>query len=107
MLSITEKAERHLINIIDKNPDKVIRIAVEGGGCHGYKYGFWLEDNKNIGQEDILISKDSYAIVLDAQSSSLLNEAILDFEDKFLMGELKIKNPNAKTSCGCGNSFSL
>lgn len=106
MFTISEKAEKQLVEHSSKNPDKVVRIAVSGGGCHGLKYGLWLEKREKSDSEDIVIEKEGYTIVMDPQTSGILSEAVLEFDDSLLVGELRIHNPRAKSSCGCGSSFS-
>ncbi len=107
MLTVSEKAEKQLIEHSQKNPGKVVRIAVSGGGCHGFKYGLWLEERDKVDTEDIILEKAGYGIVMDSQSASILSDAILEVDDNSLAGELRIKNPRAKSSCGCGSSFSM
>jgi iron-sulfur cluster insertion protein len=83
----------------------MLRVAVEGGGCSGFQYQFDLvEDAKD---DDLRIERDGAAALVDLVSLALLNGSEIDFIDELAGAEFKIRNPNAKSSCGCGVSFSI
>jgi iron-sulfur cluster insertion protein len=83
----------------------MLRIAVEGGGCSGFQYQFDLVDTAN--QDDIRVERDGSAALVDEMSLVLLKGSEIDFVDELAGAEFKIRNPNAKSSCGCGVSFSI
>lgn len=83
----------------------MLRIAVEGGGCSGFQYQFDLVDTAN--QDDIRVERDGAAALVDEMSLVLLKGSEIDFVDELAGAEFKIRNPNAKSSCGCGVSFSI
>ena len=83
----------------------MLRVAVEGGGCSGFQYQFDLVDE---GQpDDLKVEHDGAAALVDVISLALLKGSVIDFVDELAGAEFKIRNPNAKSSCGCGVSFSI
>ena len=82
-----------------------LRIAVSGGGCSGFQYGISFDDHKN--PDDFVFTRDDVAVIVDDTSLDLLNGAEIDFVEDLMGASFQIKNPNAATSCGCGNSFSV
>jgi len=83
----------------------MLRVAVEGGGCSGFQYQFDLVDAAQ--PDDIRIERDGAAAVVDEMSLVLLKGSEIDFVDELAGAEFKVRNPNAKSSCGCGVSFSI
>jgi iron-sulfur cluster insertion protein len=82
-----------------------LRIAVSGGGCSGFQYGFTFDDQRN--DDDVVFERDGVAIVVDGVSLDLLGGAEVDFVEDLMGASFQIRNPNAASSCGCGNSFSI
>jgi len=83
----------------------MLRVAVEGGGCSGFQYQFDL-----VGQaedDDLKIERDGAAALVDVISLALLKGSEIDFVDELAGAEFRVRNPNAKSSCGCGVSFSI
>jgi iron-sulfur cluster assembly accessory protein len=83
----------------------MLRIAVEGGGCSGFQYQFDLVDAAQ--PDDLRVERDGAAALVDAMSLALLKGSEIDFIDELAGAEFRIRNPNAKSSCGCGVSFSI
>jgi iron-sulfur cluster insertion protein len=83
----------------------MLRVAVEGGGCSGFQYQFDLVDHAN--DDDLTIERDGSAALVDEMSLVLLKGSEIDFVDELAGAEFKVRNPNAKSSCGCGVSFSI
>jgi len=83
----------------------MLRVAVEGGGCSGFQYLFDLVDSAN--PDDIRVERDGAAALVDEMSLVLLKGSEIDFVDELAGAEFKVRNPNAKSSCGCGVSFSI
>jgi iron-sulfur cluster assembly accessory protein len=83
----------------------MLRIAVEGGGCSGFQYQFDLVEAAS--DDDLRIERDGAAILIDEVSLPFLKGAEVDFVDELAGAEFRIRNPNAKSSCGCGVSFSI
>ena len=85
--------------------DVMLRVAVEGGGCSGFQYQFDLVDNAQ--PDDLRVERDGAAALIDEMSMVMLKGSVIDFVDELAGAEFRIRNPNAKSSCGCGVSFSI
>jgi iron-sulfur cluster insertion protein len=83
----------------------MLRVAVEGGGCSGFQYMFDLVDEAQ--PDDLRVERDGAAALVDVVSLALLKGSEIDFVDELAGAEFRIRNPNAKSSCGCGVSFSI
>src|SRR6266851_8515256 len=82
-----------------------LRIAVSGGGCSGFQYGLSFDAQQN--PDDFVFEQGGVAVVVDDVSLDLLQGAEVDFVEDLMGASFQIKNPNAASSCGCGNSFSI
>ena len=83
----------------------MLRVAVEGGGCSGFQYQFDLVEEPQ--HDDLRVERDGAAALVDVVSMALLKGSEIDFVDELAGAEFRIRNPNAKSSCGCGVSFSI
>jgi len=83
----------------------MLRVGVEAGGCSGFSYQFDLVEQAEA--DDLRIERDGAAAVVDEMSLALLRGSEIDFVDELAGAEFRITNPNAKSSCGCGVSFSI
>ena len=83
----------------------MLRVAVEGGGCSGFQYQFDLVELAN--PDDLKIERDGAVAVVDDMSMALLGGSEIDFVDELVGASFRVRNPNAKSSCGCGVSFSI
>jgi iron-sulfur cluster insertion protein len=105
MVTITADAEAKIKELMVEEKDTVgLRIYVRGGGCHGYQYGMAFESQ--IGDDDTVIEKGDVKVIMDPQSAPLLSGTEVDYVDSVQGSGFAIKNPQAKTTCGCGSSFS-
>jgi iron-sulfur cluster insertion protein len=105
MVTITPTAEQKIKELIVEEKDAVgLRIYVKGGGCHGYQYGMAFESK--VADDDTVIEKGGVQVIMDSQSAPLLQGAEVDYVDSLQGSGFAIKNPQAKTTCGCGSSFS-
>jgi iron-sulfur cluster insertion protein len=105
MVTISTKAEEKIKELMVEEKDTVgLRIYVRGGGCHGYQYGMAFESK--LSDDDTVIEKGDVKVIMDSQSAPLLSGAEVDYVDSLQGSGFAIKNPNAKTTCGCGSSFS-
>ena len=86
-------------------PNAFLRLAVSGGGCSGFQYGFSFDDARQ--PEDRVFERDGVQLVVDETSLGLLAGAEIDFVEDMMGAAFQVKNPNAASSCGCGNSFSI
>ena len=83
----------------------MLRVGVEAGGCSGFSYQFDLVDRAE--PDDLTVERDGATAVVDEMSLALLKGSEIDFVDELAGAEFRVKNPNAKSSCGCGVSFSI
>lgn len=105
MITITRLAEERIREFMQQEKDAVgLRVYVKGGGCHGYQYGMAFESAP--GEDDTVIEKGDIKVIMDSQSAPLLAGCEVDFHDSVQGSGFEIKNPHAKTTCGCGSSFS-
>jgi iron-sulfur cluster insertion protein len=105
MVTISAGAEQKIRELIKDEQEAVgLRVYVRGGGCHGYQYGMAFETK--IGEDDSIIEKGDIKVIMDSQSAPLLSGAEVDYVDSLQGSGFAIKNPQAKTTCGCGSSFS-
>ena len=104
---VTENAARRIavLRTQEQAENAFLRIAVSGGGCSGFQYGFSFDDQRN--DDDFLFERDGVTVVVDGVSLGLLNGAEVDFVEDLMGASFQVRNPNAASSCGCGNSFSI
>ena len=100
-LEFTDSAKNQIEKITKSDGKKYFRIAVQGGGCSGFKYNFSFDDK--IEKDDILFGKT----VIDRQSLDIIAGSVVDFKKEMIGETFSIKNPKALASCGCGLSFSV
>jgi iron-sulfur cluster insertion protein len=104
-LLFTDNAAKKVKELIEeeKNPALMLRVFVSGGGCSGFQYGFTFEENAN--EDDTRVEKGGVTLLIDPLSFQYLTGAEIDFQEGVQGAQFVIKNPNAKTTCGCGSSF--
>jgi iron-sulfur cluster insertion protein len=102
-ISITPAAAKRINHIGEGT--KALRVAVNGGGCSGFSYEFKLEDTPT--EDDLVIESEGAKVLIDSTSIIYVAGSTLDFVDDLMGQSFKMKNPQAKSSCGCGVSFSL
>jgi iron-sulfur cluster insertion protein len=106
-ITVTESAAKRIAFL--RQQEEVgganLRIAVSGGGCSGFQYGLSFDDQTN--PDDRVFERDGVSVVVDDVSLDLLNGAEVDFVEDLMGASFQIRNPNAASSCGCGNSFSI
>lgn len=105
-VSISANAARRVAAILAKEPaGTMLRVAVNGGGCQGFSYDYTFETAQ--ADDDLLIERDGAKVVIDPVSIEYLQGSEIDWVDALIGASFQIRNPNAKSSCGCGTSFSL
>jgi len=105
-LTLSETAARRIRDIGKAEGRPVmLRVAVEGGGCSGFQYQFDLVDQAEA--DDLRVERDGAAALVDVVSLALLKGSEIDFVEELAGAEFRVRNPNAKSSCGCGVSFSI
>ena len=101
-IKFTDKAIKQINNLLSqKDKGSFFRIAIKGGGCSGFKYDFSFD--KNPKDEDFKFNN----ILIDKTSADLLKGSEVDYASELIGDSFKISNPQSKSSCGCGVSFSL
>ena len=106
LIRVTANAAQKVIALLNKQgrPQGVLRVAVVGGGCSGLQYKMDLQDGP--ANRDILVESSGIKVVVDPKSALYVTGSELDFVDALQGGGFKVKNPNAATTCSCGESFS-
>ena len=89
----------------EDNPNLRLRVYITGGGCSGFQYGFTFDDQINEG--DMTIEKQGVALVVDPMSLQYLVGGSVDYTEGLEGSRFIVTNPNAKSTCGCGSSFSV
>lgn len=102
---ITDSAAARIHSMLDSDKKYAFRIAVEGGGCSGFQYDFSLAPAPN--EDDIEFSNGNARVLIDETSIEFLEGARLEWVEDLLGSSFRVKNPNARSSCGCGVSFSV
>ena len=101
-IKFTDKALKQIQNLLSKKDEgSFFRIAIKGGGCSGFQYEFTFEQSKN--DDDLSFEN----ILIDKTSADLLKDSEVDYVSELMGESFKISNPQSKSSCGCGVSFSL
>ena len=108
-LIFTDSAAAKVSQLIDEegNPDLKLRVFVQGGGCSGFQYGLMIDEGEGDATTDAVIESNGVKLLVDPISARYLKGAEVDFVDNVTGGGFTIKNPNAKSTCGCGSSFSV
>ena len=106
LIKVTSGAAQKVSSLLHKQgrPNGVLRVAVVGGGCSGLQYKMDLQDHP--ANRDILVETGGIKVVVDPKSALYVTGSELDFVDALQEGGFKVKNPNAASSCSCGESFS-
>ena len=105
VVSMTSRAADKLKEIITKQgrDDLALRVYVTPGGCSGFSYGMTFAEGRE--EDDTLIEQDGVRIVVDPMSAMYIKGSEIDFVDALMGGGFALRNPNAVSSCGCGQSF--
>jgi iron-sulfur cluster insertion protein len=104
---LSERAAKRVAALAaaEGNAAVMLRLSVSGGGCSGFQYGFTLDDSRQ--EDDLTFQRDGVTLVVDSVSLDLLGGAEVDFVEDLSGSYFQVRNPNAKSSCGCGNSFAI
>ncbi len=106
-ITITDSCAKRIKELreMEGNADLMLRVAISGGGCSGFQYGFSLDDT--IAEDDLTFENGDVKVVVDETSLGLLQGSEVDFREDLGGAYFQINNPNATSSCGCGSSFSV
>lgn len=106
--TVTDSAARRVTELLRQEhaaPGTRLRLAVSGGGCSGFQYGFSFDDQTT--GDDRLFRNGEVEVVIDETSLDLLAGSELDWVEDMVGSSFQVKNPNASSGCGCGKSFSI
>ena len=105
MINITDNATKKLKEFVE--PWEIVRLAVEGGGCNGFQYRLGVQPDDEVEANDhITKASDGVRLCVDFISYQYLENVEIDFEESSFSSAFKINNPDTKSTCGCGSSFS-
>ena len=89
----------------EENEHLKLRVFVTGGGCSGFEYGFTFDED--VEEDDTRVNKAGVALLIDPLSYQYLVGSVIDYQEDLQGSRFVVTNPNAATTCGCGNSFSI
>jgi len=106
-LDFTAAAAQKVRELITEegNPALKLRVYISGGGCSGFQYGFSFDEQQS--DDDYVLERDGVALLVDPLSLQYLAGAEIDYRENLNGAQFVIRNPNARTTCGCGSSFSV
>lgn len=107
MINVTQTAASKISELLaeEQKDGSGLRVFVQGGGCSGFQYGLMIDEGNGFGDE--VFESNGVRLYIDPISIRYLNGAEVDFVDTVTGGGFTIKNPNAVSTCGCGQSFSV
>src|SRR5512146_571420 len=107
MINVSQAAASKITELLaeENKAGSGLRVFVQGGGCSGFQYGLMIEDSP--GAADQVFESNGVKLYVDPISIRYLKGAEVDFVDSITGGGFTIKNPNAKSTCGCGSSFTV
>ena len=106
--AVTDRAAARIAEIVaetKQDAETALRVAVLAGGCSGFQYRFELDAQTQ--PDDLVIERGRARVVVDAVSLDLLSGSELDYTDELMGSHFAVRNPNARSACGCGTSFSI
>ncbi len=109
MITVTPAAATKISELLaeENKQQAALRVFVQGGGCSGFQYGLMIDEGEGQANMDAVIESNGVRLVVDPISARYLKGAEVDFVDNITGGGFTIKNPNAKSTCGCGSSFTV
>src|SRR5262245_5710587 len=109
MINVTPAAAGKINELLqeENKTNAGLRVFVQGGGCSGFQYGLMIDEGEGDAATDAIIESNGVKLLVDPISARYLRGAEVDFVDNVTGGGFTIKNPNAKSTCGCGSSFSV
>ena len=109
LINVTPTAATKIQALLSEEDKKQagLRVFVQGGGCSGFQYGLMIEEGEGDAESDRVFESNGVKLFIDTISIRYLTGAEVDFVDNLTGGGFTIKNPNAKSTCGCGSSFGV
>src|SRR2546429_7303363 len=102
MVSLSDTAASKIRQLVAEKPDSGLRVKVVGGGCSGLQYRMEVDSAR---ERDKVFERDGARLIVDKKSFLYLNGSELDYTEELMSSAFRLVNPNAKRSCGCGESF--
>ena len=108
-ITVTTAAASKITTLLseEQKQEAGLRVFVQGGGCSGFQYGLMIEEGAGDADSDRVFQSNGVTLFVDPISIRYLTGAEVDFVDNLMGGGFTIKNPNAKSTCGCGQSFGV
>ncbi|HEX2342654.1 MAG TPA: iron-sulfur cluster insertion protein ErpA [Vicinamibacterales bacterium] len=109
MITVTQTAASKISELLseENKQQAALRVFVQGGGCSGFQYGLMIDEGEGQTDTDQQIESNGIRLLVDPISARYLKGAEVDFIDNLTGGGFTIRNPNAKSTCGCGQSFNV
>lgn len=106
-IQFSDRAARKVRDLIDGEANEALklRVFVTGGGCSGFSYGFTFDED--VADDDSMVENGGVTMVVDSMSYQYLAGAQVDYREDLQGAQFVVKNPNASSTCGCGNSFAI
>ena len=105
LINLTDTAKTHLIALAKEHNKKYVRLEVKGGGCAGFKYDWSFDDEPSKDDEKLYFNE--FSLLVDKSSILMLSGMTIEYKKEIFGSFLELKNPNATSSCGCGESFGV
>ncbi len=106
LICLTEQAGQRILFLIERDqPGRYLRVAIVGGGCNGLSYKMRFAEAPKKG--DILVESSGAKVLIDSRTALYIKGTTIDYSNKMIGGGFTFTNPNAKSSCSCGESFSV
>ena len=109
MINVTVAAASKISELMveENKPEAGLRVFVQGGGCSGFQYGLMIDEGEGDASTDAVVEVNGVKLLVDPISARYLSGAEVDSVDNITGGGFTIKNPHAKSTCGCGSAFTV
>jgi iron-sulfur cluster insertion protein len=105
-IALSERAAGKVRQLIEEEGDDLkLRVFITGGGCSGFSYGFTFDEA--VADDDAVVERDGVTMVVDSLSYQYLSGSEVDYKEDLQGAQFVVSNPNAASTCGCGNSFAI
>ena len=105
-IALSERAANKVRQLIEEEGDDLkLRVFITGGGCSGFSYGFTFDEA--VADDDAVVERDGITMVVDSLSYQYLSGSEVDYKEDLQGSQFVVSNPNAASTCGCGNSFAI
>ena len=105
-IALSERAAAKVRRLIDEEGQELkLRVFITGGGCSGFSYGFTFDNA--VAEDDAVVERDGVTMLVDSLSYQYLLGAEVDYQEDLQGAQFVVANPNASSTCGCGNSFAI